>query len=267
MNIKTFLILTITLPAFTQTHQTEIANTIKNSIGIEFIKIPSGKFIIETNRIQKQENISITYVIQTPTPPQLTINMKSFWISKTEITQEQWQKIIKINPSKFKNNNNPVENVSWLDVKNYISEINKNDELYNYRLPTESEWEYACTTRDEYIYKENIDVAAWYSGNSRSFPHNVAKLCPNKFGLFDMFGNVAEWCEDTWHKNYDGLPTDGSAWVDENNDYKIIRGGSWDSYDFSLESNIREKEKANKKSDKIGFRLVMFPINDRGKQP
>ncbi len=186
--------------------------------------------------------------------PMHVVVIDSFYIGKYEVTQSQWQRIMGFNPSAFKNCANcPVENVSWNDVMKFIEKLN---EITNkkYRLPTEAEWEYAAKTQS---LKDKIDNIAWYNDNSKSSTHPVGKLKPNSLKIYDMLGNVSEWCSD-WYdfgfynesgssKNPAG-PASGKA--------KVIRGGCW--YDLGgLSATARDKKRPDEKSKRVGFRLAL----------
>ncbi len=168
--------------------------------------------------------------------PQHQVQVNSFAIGKYPVTQAQYQAVMGKNPSWFKNwfkNNpqNPVENVSWNDAQAFCRKLSQITGK-TYRLPTEAEWEYACragTTTRFYFGDDagQLGDYAWHKGNSQNTTHPVGQKKPNAWGLYDMSGNVWEWCEDNWHDNYIGAPKDGSAWLTNDNDYQIVRGGSW----------------------------------------
>ncbi|CCI23208.1 Serine/threonine protein kinase (fragment) [Microcystis aeruginosa PCC 9808] len=131
-----------------------------------------------------------------------------------------------------------------------------------YRLPTEAEWEYACRagTTTRFYFGDNANQLgdyAWYGGNSQQTTHPVGQKRPNAWGLYDMSGNVWEWCEDNWHDNYIGAPTDGSAWLTNDNDYQIVRGGSWYDYPSFCRSAFRDDVNRRDGSGlSVGFRVV-----------
>ncbi len=159
-------------------------------------------------------------------PRHLVTLERGFWMSKYEVTQAQWQTVMGSNRSRFHGDNLPVEFVSWYDIQVFESELH---DLF--RLPSESEWEYACragtTTRfywgDDPSYSQ-IGNYAWYNGNSGSTTHPVGTKTANAWGLCDMIGNVWEWCEDWEHSSYTGAPIDGSAWIAGGGSYRDLRG-------------------------------------------
>lgn len=207
------------------------------------------------------------------------VTLKGFEIGKTEVTQGQWKAVMGINPSHFPNcgdnidDNFPVEQVSWDEIKEFIQKLNSKTGK-QYRLPTEAEWEYACRAggRNEYCGSDNIDSVAWHGagetmkGNSAMSTNRVATKQANTFGLYDMSGNVDEWVEDRWHDNYNGAPTDGSAWQgghtdghawqEERIDRRVARGGSWDDAPKILSAANRGSYPSTNNSDYVGFRLA-----------
>jgi formylglycine-generating enzyme required for sulfatase activity len=168
-----------------------------------------------------------------------------------------------INPSEFKNNpQNPVEQVSWNDAQAFCRKLSQITGK-TYRLPTEAEWEYACRagTTTRYYFGDDASQLgdyAWYDGNSQDKTHPVGQKKPNAWGLYDMSGNVWEWCEDNWHSSYENAPRDGSAWLTNDNDYPILRGGSW-YCDLSACRSAYRLSDGLRRSDHyggLGFRVV-----------
>jgi formylglycine-generating enzyme required for sulfatase activity len=154
------------------------------------------------------------------------------------------------NPSKFSDCGDtcPVELVSWNDAKEFIQKLNAKTGK-QYRLPSEAEWEYACRAggHQKYCGSDNVDSVAWY-GSEFGNTHPVAEKQANTFGLYDMSGNVWEWVEDSYHDNYNGAPTDGSAWQGDGAK-RVLRGGSWTN---------------NANDSRSSFRLDLDPRNIRG---
>src|SRR6185369_5352120 len=127
---------------------------------------------------------------------------RPFEMGKNEVTQEQWQAVMGNNPSYFKGANLPIETVSWNDVQEFIKKLNAQSDGYNYRLPTEAEWEYACRAGRNGDYAEDLSETSWYEKNSESKTHGVGQKKANGWGLFDMQGNVSEWCQDWFAEDY-----------------------------------------------------------------
>ncbi len=189
-----------------------------NGVLLEMVYIPGGTFMMGApkNEIGRSSDEG----------PQHKVTVKPFLMGKYPITQAQWNAVMGKNPSHYKGDNRPVENVSWHDCVEFCKRLfDKTGKAY--RLPSESEWEYACragTTTPFYFGKTITTDLANYNGRStyasgpsgvyRGETTDVGSFPPNAFGLYDMHGNVWEWCADLWHDNYDGAPTDGSAWLE-----------------------------------------------------
>lgn len=216
--------------------------------GASFVKIPPGSFQMGSNEYGDEKPIH-------------TVNIKTFYMMTTEVTQAQWQAVMGNNPSYFKGDNLPVECVSWNDVQEFLRKLNQKDPGKNYRLPSEAEWEYACragTTTKFYSGNNDSDLdgIAWYSGNSHDKTHPAGQKCPNVWGLYDISGNVWEWCQDWYHDSYKGAPTDGSAWESPRGSYRVLRGGSWYNFPNFCRSASRSYNSPDRRSYGMGFRLV-----------
>ncbi|MGB3508345.1 MAG: SUMF1/EgtB/PvdO family nonheme iron enzyme, partial [Microcoleaceae cyanobacterium] len=198
---------------------------------LEMVYIPGGTFIMGSpeNEAGRHDNES----------PQHKVTLQPFFMSKYPITQSQYQAIMGKNPSHFKGGNRPVEFVSWYDTTEFCQKLSQKTGK-NYRLPSESQWEYACrggTTTPFYFGETITSELANYDGNYpygnapkgkyRKQTTDVGNFPPNAFGLYDMYGNVWEWCQDVLHHNYEGAPTDGSAWESEADTGRMLRGGCW----------------------------------------
>jgi formylglycine-generating enzyme required for sulfatase activity len=162
-----------------------------NSIGMEFVKIPAGEF-----QMGSEEHSCGNPVHRVNIP-------EAFYMGKYPVTQKQWKAVMGNNPSHFKGDDRPVEYVSWYDVLGFVEKLNELEGTDKYRLPSEAEWEYACragtTTRYSFGDSEaKLRKYGWYDGNSRRETHPVGKKKPNPWGLYDIHGNVWEWCQDKW---------------------------------------------------------------------
>jgi formylglycine-generating enzyme required for sulfatase activity len=221
--------------------------TVKNSLGMEFVLVPAGSFMMGSENGNKDEK----------PVHQVTINY-SIYMGRYEVTQAQWQQVMGSNPSRFKNCDQcPVEMVTWNDVQEFIQKLNAMNDGYAYRLPSEAEWEYACRAGTTSDYAGDLDAMGWYDKNSEHRTHADGQKQPNGFGLYDMHGNVWEWCEDWYHDNYNGAPTDGSAWLSGGEQKKrVLRGGSWINHANSLRSAQRHTYPPGFHDDDSGIRLV-----------
>jgi len=222
---------------------------------------------------------------------------RGFWLADTPCTQALWQAVIGNNPSRFKSTDRPVEQVSWDAVQAFLASINKRIPGLDLVLPTEAQWEYACRAGtdtatyagDLRIFGENnapaLDTIAWYGGNSgegfeldegedssgwpkKQYPHTKAgtRLVglkePNAWGLYDMLGNVLEWCADPWHGNYEGAPADGSIWHDPNDSgaKRVLRGGFWGKRARRVRSAYRRASVPGYRHDCFGFRCAQVQL-------
>ena len=207
--------------------------------------------------------------------PQHRVIVPEFWIGKYQVTQAQWEAITGSNPSKFKGANRPVERVTWDKCQEFCRKlsgwIGK-----RYRLPSEAEWEYACRagtttpfnsgetiTTELANYNGRENYAEERKGQYRGETVEIGSFPPNAWGLYDMHGNVQEWCEDGWHINYQGAPTDGSAWTNNLNLPKscVLRGGSWVSSPKNCRSSSYDLSNIRVNNTISGLRLVL--LSDR----
>ena len=237
--------------------------TFTNSIGMKFVLIPTGSFMMgsppdEPGRgdDERQHRVTLT---------------KGFYMGVTEVTQRQWRQIMGNNPSHFQDcgADCPVEFVSWNDCQEFVQRLNQSEVGNRYRLPTEAEWEYACRagsitgfangsiTQTGCGHDANLDVMGWYCGNSGKKPHPVAQRKPNAFGLYDMHGNIWEWCQDWYgiypsgHVSNPTGPSSGSC--------RVLRGGGWHEDVEGCRSAIRVGRSPGSRAGTIGFRLARTP--------
>jgi formylglycine-generating enzyme required for sulfatase activity len=212
---------------------------------IELVRVPSGSFVMGSTRFADEKPAH-----------RVTINY-SFYMGKYEVTQTQWHSVMGTDPSKFRGCGScPVENVSYKDAQDFITELNAIAEGYQYRLPTEAEWKYACRAGTSGDYSGDLIKMAWY-GEPWTRTHPVGEKQPNAWGLADMHGNVEEWCQDWYHENYYGAPTDGSAWLTGGgNEHRVLRGGSWQVSGVFLRSANRARNAPSFRGDLEGFRVV-----------
>ncbi len=204
--------------------------------------------------------------------PQHQVKVPPFYLGKYPVTQAQYQAVMGNNPSSFKGEKRPVEKVTWHNAVEFCQKLSQKTGK-TYRLPSEAEWEYACRagtttpfhfgetlTPDLSNYDGNYIYVSGPRGVYRKQITDVGSFPPNAFGLYDMHGNVWEWCRDVWHDNYNGAPTDGSAW--ESGGYsslRVQRGGSCNSSPRFSRSAFRYRNYAGYYFDILGFRVVMLP--------
>ena len=192
---------------------------------------------------------------------------KPFYMSISEITQAQWKALAGTNPSKFKGDALPVEFVSWEDAHAFAEQVTRTESNnVAFRLPSEAEWEYACRAGSTAAFCSGDDPAglaghAWFDVNAGGMTRPVMTRKPNAWGLFDMHGNVWEWCEDAWHETYAGAPADGSPWTGGGQGgRRVVRGGSWAFGSTEAGSAFRMGLEASARmGDSLGFRLVAVP--------
>jgi formylglycine-generating enzyme required for sulfatase activity len=222
---------------------------------------------------------------------------QGYWLFDTPCTQALWEAVMGNNPSEFKSPTRPVEDVSFEDVQGFLSRINSEVPGLDLVLPSEAQWEYACragtnTATDageiRILGECNapvLDSVAWYGGNSgvgfeldsgddssgwpetqyaheRAGTRPVRMKAPNPWGLYDMLGNVWEWCTDHCHASYDGSPADGSAWIDSERGAagRVIRGGSWDGYARDVRAACRNHHDPADRDCTIGFRCARVQV-------
>jgi formylglycine-generating enzyme required for sulfatase activity len=233
------------------------AASFKNSIGMEFVLVSAGKFQMGSPKSEARR-----YDDERPRH-EVTI-ASPFYLGKYEVTQGEWAAVMGENPSHFKGDDRlPVETVSWDDCQEFIKRLNGRKDGYAYRLPSEAEWEHACRAGTTGEYAGELDEMAWYVKNSDSKTHPVGEKNANAWGLHDMHGNVWEWCQDGWHENYNGAPTDGREWESGSDNRRILRGGSWNLDANNCRSayrNVGTPDLRNNGYDYVGFRLVAARI-------
>jgi formylglycine-generating enzyme required for sulfatase activity len=281
-----------------QVHQGQFfTEALNESIHLDMMLIPGGTFEMgqtadetsELIRLFGQEDYQKYFIYELPRHP---VTVQPFFLGKYPVTQEQWRSVatyqpvdkkleLKADPSNFKGDNCPVEEVSWEAAQEFCRRLSAITGR-TYRLPSEAEWEYACragtstpfhfgeTLSDElanYCAQDReIDGTSYKGtygrgvlGQYRKATTEVGKFPANPFGLYDMHGNVWEWCEDDWHSNYEGAPGDGSAWLEQNrsNTYKLVRGGSWYYLPWYCRSASRNYDVGI--NFNVGFRVVCEP--------
>ncbi|KAA3625662.1 MAG: hypothetical protein DWQ02_21385 [Bacteroidetes bacterium] len=216
-------------------------------VSFKMIAINGGTFKMGSRESEREQPIH-------------NVTVPDFYLAEFPVTQKLWEEVMKENPSQFLGKDNPVETVSWDDVQEFIKQFNALTGSA-YRLPSEAEWEFAArgglpSKGYKYAGSNNIDDFAWYKGNSNGKTHPVGTKNPNGLGLYDMNGNVWEWCQDERHDSYLGAPKDGSAWEDGLNTHRVRRGGSWYNAPERCRVFHRNSWSSSYPSYNLGFRLA-----------
>ena len=225
---------------------------VKNGISIEMVKVEAGSF-----NMGATPEMQAPYEVEKPVHRVTLTN--NYYIGKYEVTQALWKIVMGSNPSNFKGDNLPVENVSWNNCQKFISKLNKLTGK-SFRLPTEAEWEFAARGGNKsrgYLYSGSnaIGDVAWYEGNSSFMTHAVGTKQPNELGIYDMTGNVWEWCQD-WYDSYSSSPqTNPTGAV--SGSYRVDRGGSWNCLARSCRASCRDRCTPDYRNNSCGLRLVL----------
>ena len=221
---------------------------------ISMVEIPGGSFLMGSNpNDPDKREVEL---------PQHEVTISPFFMGVYPITQRQYKAVMKNNPSYFKAANRPVENVSWDDAVEFCRRLSKR-ECKSYRLPSEAEWEYACRAGTNTRHYFGDIVIEGKINNLRESTSKVGSFHSNNFGLYDMIGNVWEWCEDYWHDDYENAPIDGSAWITDPPLLKkrVMRGGSWVSNEYNCRSASRITDWPEAKYNCLGFRIACSEVN------
>ncbi len=220
-----------------------------NGIKLEMKAVPAGSFLMGSPANEAEYSDDER--------PQHRVNVATFLIGKYEITQAQWRAVMNTNPADFKGDDFPVESVSWDDVYTFCRRLSSMTGKA-FRLPTEAEWEYAARAGTTGAYAGELDAMAWHIKNSGDETHPVGQKKANAFGLYDMHGNVSEWCDDVTHKDYNGAPTDGSSWLEVGTQlHRVLRGGSWRNLVTNARSASRDDGWPGDHSFEAGLRVAV----------
>lgn len=227
-------------------------------VTLEMVPIPGGSFMMGSpeDEVDRYDNEG----------PQHEVKVASFFMGRYAITQGQWRSVASLpaincelnpDPSYFEGDNRPVEQVTWYEAVEFCHRLSQHTGK-PYRLPSEAEWEYACRagTTTPFHFGETIPpkVAKYLKTTETT---KVGRFHHNNFGLYDMHGNVWEWCQDYWHGDYNGAPADGSAWVTgEYSDFRMLRGGSWSFFPKLCRSACRVFNCPDFRFINLGFRVV-----------
>lgn len=253
----------------------QITINLPDDVPLTLIKIPAGSYQMGSPDTERGRSSS-------ESPVHIVNIAYDFYMGKTEITQKQWLALMKSWPEyspttdSGEGNLYPAYQISWDDAKNFIAALNKHiaetgQGPLTVRLPSEAEWEYACRagTQTRFFFGDSLTVGdyceddgtrsmyMWYCGNnSPNGSKPVGTKPPNQFGLYDVSGNVWEWCEDDYHNNYNNAPSDGSAWVDNpRSEYRLLRGGDWNYLAWLCRSASRGGDNPTNRDGTLGFRV------------
>jgi len=262
-----------------------IREELGDRIFLDLVRIPAGKFIMGVSSEERQAvlenvkrhgfNVENNEKWLDSATPQHEVKVSAFWMGKYTVTNAQWFAVMETKPAdqcnaKFQGEKQPVVGVSWVNCREFCERLS-NKLGKNIRLPSEAEWEYACraNTTTPFHFGEtitsdlvNCDGNFPYGdapkGEYRSKTVDVDSFNPNSWGLYQMHGNVWEWCSDRWHENYKGAPQDGSSWETGTVDnLRALRGGSWYNNAINCRSANRDRNSADLRNGNIGFRLVV----------
>ena len=232
---------------------------ISENVRIELVKVEPGSFEMSSKN-------GADFNDEVPHTATLT---RDFYIGNTEVTQAQYRAVTGVNPSEFKGDDLPVERVSWYDAMKFCAKLNGQGKApagWKFTLPTETQWEYAArggkrSRHCKYSGSDDCDEVAWYCDNSSHMTHPVGKKLPNELGLFDMSGNVWEWCLDDWQEDSSKTVPEFSRESDAGGAYRVVRGGGCISADHCSRSSRRLKmAPGNCRGGLRGFRVVLVPV-------
>ncbi|WP_299402152.1 formylglycine-generating enzyme family protein [Acaryochloris sp. IP29b_bin.148] len=250
-----------------------IQETLDETVDLLLIQIPGGEFMMGSPDDEEEREDS--------EGPQHHVSVPNFWMGQYPITQAQWWVVAQYervnqdldpDPSKFKGDHNPVEQISWNDAVEFCERLSLRTGR-SYRLPTEAEWEYACRAGTTTPFHFGATLSAQYSNYDARETYGPGEIgeyrqkttpidhfqIGNAFGLYDMHGNVWEWCLDRWHNNYVGAPNTAEAWPNDEEAFKknVLRGGAWECYPSLCRSASREGYNCNVKLENLSFRIAL----------
>ena len=244
-------------PADSPPAATDLPEDYTNVIGMQFKLIPVGDFLMGSPEDDSGKEDDKT--------PQHRVQItKPFYMGIHEVTQEQYEQVVGENPSHFKGPSLPVECVSWDDASEFCARLSEMDAANDYRLPTEAEWEYACRagTTTKFSHGDNLSPDhAWYGGNSDDKTHPVGEKCANPWGLYDMHGNVWEWCADWYDPEYYGTTPFDAPKGPITGSHRVDRGGCYRYHGGNCSSANRSRLKPDSRISVVGFRVVVVPAD------
>ena len=224
-----------------------------NAVQFKMVRVKGGTFQMGATSEQGSDADDDEYPVH-------SLTLSDYYIGQTEVTQELWEAVMGSNPSNFTGDNQcPVERVSWNDCQKFIEKLNRLTGK-NFRLPTEAEWEYAARGGNKskgykYSGSNDADAVAWYGKNSGSKTHPVATKQSNELGLYDMSGNVWEWCQD-WYGDYTSRSQNNPKGANTGS-YRVLRGGSWSDFARSVRVSFRGLNTPDYRDYDYGLRLAL----------
>lgn len=245
-------------------HALQYVENLANNVTLEMVRIPEGRFNMGSRSNQG-------FVDE---QPQHNVGISSFYMGKYPVTQEQWKAVMDWTPPfRCEGAKRPVDRVSWVDAQKFCDQISRLSQ-HKYRLPSEAEWEYACragTSTPFYCGDTITTEHANYVGDHtfrfepkgvyRHIATEVGTFPANAYGLFDMHGNVWEWCADVWYDDYSGAPIDGSSRENKSVSYRVLRGGCWHDPPNLCRSAARLKQPYNEQEDFLSFRVALTSLD------
>ena len=253
---------TLTKQAVSAPSQSSISSSGSFTIaGFDMVYVKGGTFTMGATAEQGSD----AYSNEKPTH---SVTLSDYYIGKYEVTQAQWRAVMGSNPSKWKGDNLPVENVSWNDIQKFIKKLNAQTGK-KFRLPTEAEWEYAARGGNQskgykYSGSNSISEVAWYDGNSGDKTHPVGQKSPNELGIYDMSGNVWEWCQDWYSSSAYSSSSQTNPTGPNSGSHRVLRGGSWDNAASRSRVSDRGNNSPDDRFNRGGFRLVCLPESVAG---
>jgi formylglycine-generating enzyme required for sulfatase activity len=240
-----------TAPARAPAQNKTMTLDLGGGVSMEMVLIQPGTFVMGSEKGEDDEK-----------PVRRVTLTKPFYIGKFEVTQQQWREVMGENPSKFVGPTNPVDNVSWDDCQEFLRVLSEKIPKQAFKLPTEAQWEYACRAGSATAYTFGDDAAnlaeyAWYKINSDGATHPVGQKKPNAWGLFDMHGNVCEWCADWYGAYSDDQTTDPTG--APAGEGRALRGESWVSVAENLRATYRVGTPVDYRNSHVGLRLICQP--------
>ncbi len=258
-----------------ETQNTLTTDQITNSLSIKLVKIQGGSFMMGSDEYKSEQPIHQVkladfYMGQTP----ITVAQYLAFAEATQSNYPQWlEKGSEYHLSEGTNDRysrfehishpeSPIVGVSWENATAFCEWLSR-ESGHKYQLPSEAQWEYAARGGQKskglrYAGSNKLKEVGWYNQNSHNGFHQVGQKLPNELDLFDMSGNVWEWCGDHWHDNYEGAPVDGSVWQKEKENSHVVRGGSWDFNGYDCRVSFRNGVSHNYRDGSIGFRVSRY---------